>query len=220
MNTPRNNAIPEDKDLSRLSRRMLPLLAAALFAGCASKSTPPRIYVFSPAEARAAALERSEQDSDFTVRLAGVTVSPYLNRPQIVSRRSDTEIFADPDHRWGMPIEDTIAEILRETLALELPGAFVDTQTARSSRNPGYSVLVTIVRMDGKPGESVELIANWSLTRGGETGGVITRKFSRFEEKTADGSKESYLKALRSLLVSFGTEIADTIASERSVPGE
>src|SRR5262245_54561997 len=105
-----------------LCPRVLGLYGVALFvlSGCLG-STPPTQFYLVPSLTGDTAPPVSAGQRDLTLAVGPVTVPPYLDRPQIVTRTSRAKLgLADFDH-WAGPLADTIARVLSEDLALLIP---------------------------------------------------------------------------------------------------
>jgi len=192
-----------------------PLILVVILTGC-TRSPASRHYVFAPRDGWHQVAVRDSVSSDYTIRFALVKLPSYLDRPQIVTRASDNEIRVDQFNRWGMPLSQTVTELLGGTIAKQLTNAYVDVVTATSNRQPGYLVQTDVVRMDGFLGGPVELIAQWQVTRGGSEPVVLARRLSRYELETTDPNIEAYVEAIRSLMVLMGEEVAGVIENDRN----
>lgn len=178
------------------------------------------MYVFCPHDAWQKADVRDSEASDYTIRFAAVKLPSYLDRPHIVTRVADNEIKVEQFHRWGMPLNQTVSELLRGAVAGQLSNAFVDATTATSSHQPGYLVQVDVVRLDGFLGGPVVCIAQWRLTRSGAEPVVLLRRLTRYEQESADRTYEAYIEAIRSLIVEMGEDIAGVIEMEQDTATE
>jgi uncharacterized protein len=191
--------------------------AGLLLVGCAT--TPaPRLYVFAPRDGWQHVAVRDVASSDYTIRFAAIKLPAYLDRPQMVTRITDNEIKVDQFNRWGIPLNQTILELLGGALATKLPNAYVDVMTASSRQPPGYLVQLEIVRLDGFLGGPVELIAQWRVQRGGAAPVTIIQKLSRYEQVSSARSYDAYVESIRHLLVEMGEEIAAAIDRDWQEP--
>lgn len=207
------NVISREFRMVRNVRIASALVMSAVLAGCAS--TPaPRWYVFAPRDGWQQVAVRDVESSDYTLRFAAIKLPPYLDRPQIVTRVSDNEIKVDQFHRWGMPLNQTILELLGGAIAQELPNAYVDVIPATSRLPLGYLVQVEIVRLDGFPGGPVEVIAQWRVQRGGPEPITIVQKLGRHEHVSSDRSYDAYVESIRHVLVEMGADIAAAIVRD------
>ena len=135
----------------------------------------------------------------------------YLDRPQIVTRLSDHEIFADSFHRWGMPLDVLASEILAGSLAGARADADIEVSPLRPMKGPGYLVQVEIVRLDGALGGPVELIARWTLAPAENEREPLAGQLTRHVCASSSKTYEAYVDALRQTLSDLGTTIAQAI---------
>ncbi len=190
------------------------LLAAGGF-GCAS-SPESRLYVFSASDSWRAVAARDAGASQFVVRFAPLNIPSYLDRPPIVTRVGDSEIKANQFHRWGIPLDITITEMLGATIARNHPEAYVDVVPHRGHLAAGYLVQVDIVRLDGYLGGPVELIAQWKVTKYGATTEVVAQRLNRYEQAAGAPSYEAYIEAVRSVVMKMGEEISAALKQRES----
>lgn len=182
-----------------------------LAAGCAT-SPEPKMYVFTADEGWRTVAERDQAQSAYTVRFAPVNLPAYLDRPHLVVREGDMQIRAEQFHRWGIPLNMTVVEILGSSIARTKPAAYVDVVAQRAPPAPGYLVHVDIVRLDGYLGGSIELIAQWRVSRGGaDDRTVVAQRLARYEEKAAGKDHAAYVEAIRKVLARMGTDIASVM---------
>ena len=92
---------------------VLALLGVALLAlsGCAS-SPPTRLYVVPSLTDTATAPPLAPHD--LTLGVGPVTLPPYLDRPQIVTRAGRARLILAEFDQWAAPLQDTVARVLAE----------------------------------------------------------------------------------------------------------
>jgi uncharacterized lipoprotein YmbA len=141
-----------------------------------------------------------------SIYLAPVQVPRYVDRPQLVQRSGPSQLDTEDFHRWAEPLDTAVTRLLAEELARRL----ASEQVVAYPQEPGlaidYRVLVEVVRLDGRIGESVDLVARWSV-RAGETGAVVAT--ARADFKVAAGNDmESFVTAHAQALAQLAAEIA------------
>ena len=187
------------------------LLGALLLSGCAS-SPEPRNYVFAPGDGWPNVAARDSSTSAYTVRFAPLRLPAYLDRPQIVTRTTATEIKVDEFHRWGIPLDMTVTELLGTSLARGIPEAYVDVTPSRTRRADGYLISVDIVRLDGFLGGEVELVAQWQVAQTGDTNTtVLPPRLGRYQCTCSGGTHEAYVSAIREVVSALGADIAQAL---------
>jgi uncharacterized lipoprotein YmbA len=65
-------------------------------------------------------------DHTVTIGLGPVSVPRYLDRPEVVTRLTDTEFSASETDRWGEPLDTGVSQVLAQDLSSELPGLEVE----------------------------------------------------------------------------------------------
>jgi uncharacterized protein len=196
--------------------RMIQVTGCAILvwtAGCATSPRPSQ-YVFSSGEGWRTVASRDVENSEYIIRFAPVRLPAYLDRPQIVTRISDSQINADEFHRWGIPLDVTVKELLGAGVARALPEAYVDVLPSRSQNDSGYQILVDIVRLDGELGGPVELIAQWKVSREGDARATITQRLTRHQQETGAKTYEAYVEALRLCTAALSADIAGVIKKD------
>ena len=194
---------------------LLGLLLAVGGLGCAS-SPESRLYVFSASDSWRAVAAREAGASRFVVHFAPLNVPSYLDRPPIVTRVGDSEIKANQFHRWGIPLDVTITELLGATIARNHPEAYGDVVPHRGHLAAGYLVQVDIVRLDGYLGGPVELIAQWKVSKHNAGNEVVAQRLNRYEQTAGDPSFEAYIEAVRSVVTKMGEEISAALNERAS----
>jgi len=146
------------------------IAAMMLAAGAAcmnlgpTASTDTRYYLLEPAatpEATTSALPAGT-----VIGFGPVSLPPYLDRPQIVTRLSDNRIRVDEFHRWGEPLTDAVMRVLSEDISSRAGGTRVWTFPWKRSQTVSVQVKVAIVGFEADHGGRVALKARWQLLDG------------------------------------------------------
>src|SRR5262249_24644430 len=84
-------------------------VALLVLSGCLGSTPPTQFYLLPPLTGAETAPAASAGGRDRTLGVGPVTVPPYLDRPQLVTRTSRAKlVLADLD-QWAAPLPDTIA---------------------------------------------------------------------------------------------------------------
>ena len=83
----------------------------------------------------------------FSIGVGPVQMPEYLNRPQIVSRKSTIELFLDEFNKWAEPLEDNFTRVLAENLANILRTDPVVIFPSRGSIPVDYIVTLDVIRL-------------------------------------------------------------------------
>lgn len=181
-------------------------LAVAL-AGCSilpePKADPTRFYLLSTA-----ATPASPAAPVVGVQFRPVEAAGYLRNPPIVVRRGEHEVEFRDLARWGEPLEQGIARVLREELRAR--GVSAAGDGAREETPPTLGVRV--LACEGTAAGAVEFRAAWELVGTG-AGGKIRRGEFRATGLRWDPRNESTLAArLSEAVAGLAEEISQAVA--------
>jgi uncharacterized lipoprotein YmbA len=179
-------------------------------AGCAD-SQPTRFYTLSGLAAESGeALPALAPD--LTVGVGPVTLPPYLDRPQLVTRAgSNRMILADFDS-WAEPLQGLFARVLADNLALLLGTDDVVLLPQRRPMPLNYQVEVDVTRFDVDTAGNANLDARWWLYDRRER--LLRSGRSTITEPAQVGDYAAAAAALSRALGAMSTEIARAIADQ------
>jgi len=191
---------------------VLALCGVTLFvlSGCLG-SPPTQLYLVPPLTSPDPAPPASAGQRDLTLGVGPVTVPPYLDRPQLVTRTSRAKlVLADLD-QWAAPLHDTIARVLAENLSLLIPTERVVLAPWSRTIDPEYQVTVEVLQFDRSPGGEVVLAARWSLLD--RDGKARVLRTSRLSQATGGTDYEAMVTAMGRTLEALAQDIATTLQS-------
>jgi uncharacterized protein len=174
--------------------------------GCAS-SPPTRFYVLPSligADTAAPAAQR-----DLTIGVGPVTLHPYLDRPQIVTRASRARLALGEFDQWGASLRDSVARALAENLSLLVPTDRVVLHPWSRATVPDYQVTMEVTQFDAGPGGEVVLAARWQILNADEKE-LVMRK-SRLTAAAGGQEYEATVTAMGRTLDALSRDIAATL---------
>jgi uncharacterized protein len=185
-------------------------VALLMLSGCLG-STPPTQFYLVPSLTSTDTAPPAAGQRDLTLGVGPVTVPPYLDRPQLVTRTSRAKLaLADFDH-WAAPLADTIARALAENLARLIPTDRVVLSPWSRTLDPDAQVTVEVLQCDRGPGGQVVLVARWSLLDHDGTERVL--RMSRFSQAASGTDYEAMVTAMGRTLDALAQEMATTLRS-------
>ena len=196
-----------------LCPRVLVLCGVALLvlSGCLGTTPPTHFYLLPPRTSGDTASPVSAGPRDLTLAVGPVTVPPYLDRPQIVTRTSPATLTLADFAQWAGPLADTIARVLAENLALLIPTERVVLFPWPRNIDPDYQITVEVLQFDRSPGNQVVLVARWSLLdRDGKE--LVMRK-SRLSQVAGGADYEAMVTAMGQMLETLAQDMATTLRS-------
>jgi hypothetical protein len=184
-------------------RRQTPVIAALFAIACTSIGgpTPPsRFYLLEPlAQSTAAAAGPA-------IGVGPIKVAEYLDRPQIVTRRSDHGIELAEYDRWGEPLSESISRVVAMNLGRLLGSERVMRHVWRES-DLDYRVAIDVRQLDGPVTGPVVLEAHWRVRQA--DGGV--EQVTRIQEPVAGAGFDALAAATSRALFALSKEIAGAI---------
>jgi uncharacterized lipoprotein YmbA len=151
---------------------------------------------------------------DLRVGVGPVIIPSYLDRPQLVTRVTETELDVNEFARWASPLDELIAETVGANLLSYLAlGDVVQFPWARAVA-PNYGVSLTLLRFEASAADSVELAGRWEIRDGAGAG--VAGPTSVELHRAAEPGPQGVAVALSALLARLSSDIADAL---RNLPG-
>jgi uncharacterized protein len=194
-------------------RPFLTGLCALLFvlSGCAA--TPnSRFYLLEAMGSSPARGEMTPLDAAISIGLGPVSLPEYLDRPQIVTRSSQSRVQLAEFDRWAEPLSGNVSRTLAENLSFLLQNDSVVPFPWPGSMDVTYQVVVEVYRFDGILGDKAWLDAQWSI-QGKKAKSLFALKRSTFVEPVSGLSFEAMVAAQSRALGNLSREIASTLRS-------
>ena len=196
---------------------MLGALLLGLY-GCAS-SPPTRFYVLPSLTGAETAAPAAQHD--VTIGVGPVTLHPYLDRPQIVTRASRARLVLGEFDQWGASLRDSVARNLADNLSLLVPTDRVVLHPWPRTITPDYQVTVEVTQFDAGPGGEVILAARWQVLNA--DGKELVLRKSRLTAAAGGQEYEATVTAMGRTLDALSRDIAAallTIAQQTPRRGE
>ena len=188
-----------------LAAWVLAMLGALLLGlnGCGS-SPPTRFYVLPSLTGTDAAPPTAPRE--LTIGVGPVTLHPYLDRPQIVTRASRARLALGEFDQWGAPLRDSVTRSLAENLALLVSTDRVVLYPWSRTTVPDYQVTVEVLQFDAGPGGEVILAARWQILNTDEK--VLVMRTSRLTAAAGGHEYEATVTAMGRTLDALSRDIA------------
>ncbi len=146
--------------------------------------------------------------SQLRIGVGPIEIPRLLNRPQIISRKNNTEILMAEKHQWGGSYKEELIQALTDNLSNLLNTDNIEQYPWKFSFKPAYSVRVNIERFDGQLSKAVILKARWRLYKGSQE---VLVKRSVITVATLGRSYSAYVKAQSKALAQLSQRIAKII---------
>ncbi|MFQ5960102.1 MAG: membrane integrity-associated transporter subunit PqiC [Candidatus Methylomirabilales bacterium] len=200
--------------MRRLSPRCAVVMLAPslmILAGCiGGKTTPSRFYVLSSLPSPEAEKQVTTAEHGVAIGVGPVTIPPYLDRPEIVTRASGTELHLAEFDRWAEPLQQNFSRVLAENLSILIPTDRAAMFPWEQSTPIDYRVAVEVTRFEGNADGDSSLMARWNIVGADGKKELLARQ-SSFSARADAQDYEARVSALSRTIADLSREIATAI---------
>lgn len=186
--------------------------------GCSS-SPPSRFYTLTSLNFPHQAGEIVGGDSSLIVRIGPVRIPDYLDRSEIVTRTPQNDLLLGEFDLWGGSLKNDVERVLVENLSSLLRGDGVSVTSWKNRVPGGIGVPVVLNRFDAVPGDTVTLLAQWSIV-GKEGKAVAAVRESTVISPVKGSDYRSIVAAMSDALTQLSKEMAATLSSALAQEGQ
>lgn len=143
---------------------MILALVMALGFGCTSVP-PMRFYALNPMDPGPALVTAAPPEkASLSVEVGSLRLPQYLERPQIVTRRSASRLEVAEFHQWGGNLRKDMIRVLAKNLSqlLATPQVYISPHSSQTP--PDFRVELEVMKFERDPDEKVRLSVQWSVT--------------------------------------------------------
>ncbi len=152
--------------------------------------------------------------------LGPITLPAYLDRREVVTRVSPTEVAYSETDRWAEPLTAGVASVLSESLSAALGTNEVVLYPWVATLKVDYQIRIRMQRFERDASGVVQLAAEWSI-RDVRLGREVAAKDTLLTRPATPDDTEAAAAALSATLSDLGHEIAvalRALPSPRATP--
>ena len=194
-----------DKEINMLKiiTPFLLIVLSTLLSSCSIGKTSSRFYSIAPL-----AVQTSHARPNLSLGVGPIQIPRLLRRPQLIVRKSPTEIDLVEEHQWGGSLREDLSNAFTDNLAILLGTEHVETYPWKHNTKPTYQVRINIEQLDGDLGKTVTLKARWRLLQNNR---VIKVKHPTIQVAVKGKDYNAYVKAQSEVIYRLSQEIAGSI---------
>ncbi|MDA3924845.1 MAG: PqiC family protein [Kiritimatiellae bacterium] len=196
------------------NRIILPVIVASI-CGCAHSPTP-RLYLLRSDYPSIATNATNTQQKPLVI-MRPLQMAEYLNRPQIVIRKGEREVANAEFDRWAEPLETQAATYLTDTLTTQLNEFNIKPFPWRGNTTPLYEIKISILQLDGIPGDSVQMRADWQILKAGKIQSLISEERSDLQVKCTEQGVPGIVAATEQLFGNLSQTIASSLKKHHAL---
>ncbi len=157
-----------------------------LLAAC-STTTAVRYYTLNPFPEMQQDISQAVSGDTLAIGVGPVEFPKFLNRPQIVTRKSQNRVEVSEFHRWASPLQGDFLRVLAKNISILLPMSRVAVYPWKDQDSPTYSIKLNVEQFDGQFGKHVILDVTWSVAKQkDENDPVVKNSFIKEPVSTED----------------------------------
>jgi len=169
---------------------------------------PTRYYLLAPLAETAVDINRP----DLHVSLGPIEIPSYLDRPQIVTRTTDSEIVLANHDRWAEPLPENFIRTLQENLYQQLGNVSITTTPWSPNSKTSYRITLALNRFDGVIDQQTNVDIRWSLLDATQNKELQRGQFRA--EIPINGSYPEFVNGLNIALAEFSEGIAAVLRKQ------
>jgi len=147
---------------------------------------------------------------NIAVGLGPVTFPKFLNRPQIVTRKSQNRVEVSEFHRWASPLQGDFLRVLAKNISMLLPADRVAAYPWTDQFSPTYRIQLTVEQFDGQFGKHVILDVTWSVAKQKDENDTVVKN-SLIKEPVSTEDYEAIVAAKSRAIAVLSQEIVSVI---------
>jgi len=166
----------------RIPALVISVVTVAFLSGCTSATKAPvlKYYVLNSLDANTSLVEKKEGKL-LSVEVASLRIPQYLERPQIVTRKSGSRLKVAEYHQWGGGLRKSLMRVLAANLSKLLATPNIAISPYVPPEPSDYLVELEILQFERDSQGRVILSVQWRLLKG--------------EDRTAVGSQITNLSS-------------------------
>ena len=147
---------------------------------------------------------------EIAIGVGPVELPEFLDRPQIVTRKSQNQLEISEFHRWAASFPRDFSRVLAKNISTLVPTDRVALYPWGDTFSPTYQVKLEVEQFDGQLGERVFLRAIWAVVCQEGANELVVRK-TVIEEPVLTNDYEGLVAAKSNALATLSREIVEEI---------
>ena len=198
------------KNRARFGNMGWAFLLTVFFIAACSTTPPVAYYTLNTLPEMQQEIPAAVMDDTLAIGVGPVEFPKFLDRPQIVTRKSQNQIQVSEFHRWAGSFPGDFSRVLAKNISILLPTDRVAVYPWGEQFSPTYRIKLDVEQFDGQVGERVVLEVTWMVTDQEGTNKLLVRK-SLIEEPVSEKTYEALVVAESNALATLSRTIVEEI---------
>lgn len=136
----------------------------------------------------------SNLESNINIGVELVNIANYLNRPQIVTLKNETEFNISETNRWLESLQYSLQSAITDNLSICIKNSKVKKINFKED-SFDYTILVDVIKLDGKFNDKVQLDAWYTIKKNNKI--VKTERVKLNKKLTKDIEVKNYKELVK-----------------------
>ena len=198
------------KNRARFGNMGWAFLILVFFLAACSSTPPVAYYTLNTLPEMQQEIPAEVMDDTIAIGVGPVEFPKFLDRPQIVTRKSQNQIEVSDFHRWAGSFPGDFSRVLAKNISILLPSDRVAVYPWGEQFSPTYLIKLEVEQFDGQLGEGVVPDVTWMVTDKEGTNTLVVRK-SRIKEAVSDETYEALVEAKSNGLATLSGTIVEEL---------
>ena len=198
------------KNRARFGNMGWAFLLPVFFLAACSTTPPVAYYTLNTLPEMQQEIPAAVMDDTLAIGVGPVEFPKFLDRPQIVTRKSQNQIEVSEFHRWAGSFPGDFSRVLAKNISILLPTDRVSVYPWGEQFSPTYWIKLDVEQFDGQLAERVVLEVTWMVTDQEGTNKLLVRK-SLIEEPVSEKTYEALVVAESNALATLSRTIVEEI---------
>jgi hypothetical protein len=182
-----------------------------IFLLTACSTTPAvKYYTLNPFSEMQADIPQAVSGDTLAIGVGPVELPKFLDRPQIVTRKSQNRVEVSEFHRWAGSFSEDFLRVLAKNISMLLPADRVGAYPWTDRFSPTYRIPLTVEQFDGQLGDHVVLNVTWSVWHQKDTNEPVI-KHTRIKEPVSHEDYDALVEAQSRAIATLSRAIVDEI---------
>ena len=178
----------------------------------ASCSTTPAVkyYTLNSFSEMQPDISQTVSDTTLAIGVGPVEFPKFLDRPQIVTRKSQHRVEVSEFHRWAGSFSEDFLRVLAKNISMLRPADRVAAYPWTDPFSPTFRIPLTVEQFDGRFGGGVVLNVTWSVWNQKDANGPVI-KHTRIKEAVSTEDYDALVAAQSRAIGTLSRAIVDEI---------
>ena len=166
-----------------------------IFLLTACSTTPAvKYYTLNPFTEMQPDISQAVSGTPLAIGVGPVKFPKFLDRPQIVTRKSQHRVEVSEFHRWAGSFSEDFLRVLAKNISMLLPADRVAAYPWTDHFSPSFRIPLTVEQFDGRFEGDVVLNVAWSVRNQKDTNEPVV-KHTRIKEPVSAGDYDALVSA-------------------------